>query len=133
MGSLSQRVMAGTGGQGLCDSHLGVSHWGLTGRVSVSCRGGIGPIFCSRLVVDCRLVEGLLGKGSYRHKGVGLILLIHLERLRLKEVQTTLISVTVQTCNSKFHFIKVSRGSWSKVCCCAFSIRKKYKFNIQSM
>lgn len=87
MGSLFQRVMGGTGGQGLYDSHLGVSHWGLAGRVSVSRRGGTGPIFCRRLVVDRGLVKGLLGKGSYRHEGVGLILLIHLERLRLKEAQ----------------------------------------------
>lgn len=83
--SVSQWVMGRTGGQGCHDSHLRVGHWGLGGRVSVSGGGGVGPIFWWRLAIDGRLVEGLLGQGSHRHQGIGLVLLIHLERFGLRK------------------------------------------------
>lgn len=86
MGSVFWRVTDGIGGRGFYDLHLGVSHRGLAGRVSVSRRGGVGPIFWWRLAVGGRLVGGLLGQGSHGHQGVGLILLIHLERFSLRKV-----------------------------------------------
>lgn len=88
--------MDGIGGQGFYDSHLSVSHWGLAGRVSVGCRGGVGPIFWWRLAVDGRLVEGLLGQGSHGHQGIGLILLIHLERFGLRKVHRQHIPMLIQ-------------------------------------
>lgn len=67
------------------DSHLCVSHRGLGGRVSISGGGGVGPVFWWRLSINSGLVNRFLGQGGHRHQGVGLVLLIHLERLSLKE------------------------------------------------
>lgn len=77
----------GRGGHGCPDSHLRVSHGGLGGGVSVSGGGRVGPIFRWRLAIDSGLVEGLLGQGSHRHQGIGLVLLIHLERFGLRNKQ----------------------------------------------
>lgn len=97
MGSVSWWVVGVVGGQGLgvfllffpiylfCDSHLGVSHRGLASRVSVSCRGGAGPIFWQGLAISDGLIDWLLGQGSHRHQGVGLVLLVHLVGFRLRE------------------------------------------------
>lgn len=85
MSYVSRWVMGGTGGRGCHDSHLCVSHWGLGGRVSISGGGGVGPVFWWRLSINSGLVNGFLGQGGHRHQGVGLVLLIHLERLGLKE------------------------------------------------
>lgn len=85
LGSVSQWVMGWTGGLGCHDSHLCVSHWGLAGRVSISGGGRVGPIFCWGFAVDSWLVDGLLGQGSHRHQGIGLVLLVYLERFSLRK------------------------------------------------
>jgi hypothetical protein len=61
-------------------SHLSVSHGGLGGGVPVS-GGRVGPVLWWGLPIS-RLVEGLLGQRGHRHQGVGLVLFVHLERLR---------------------------------------------------
>ena len=67
-------------------SHLSVSHRGL--GVSVSGGGRVGPIFWWRVSIGGGLVEGLLRQGGHRHQGISLVLLIHLERLGLRKVQS---------------------------------------------
>lgn len=97
VGSVSWWVVCVVGGQGLgspspiylfYDSHLGVGHRGLASRVSVSCRGGAGPVFWRGLAVSGGLIDWLLGQGSHWHQGVGLVLLVHLVGFGLREAQT---------------------------------------------
>lgn len=88
VGSESQWVMSKTGGQGCCDSHLGVGHRGLGGGVSVSGRGRVVPVLWWRLSVDGGFVQRLLGQGGHRHQGVSLVLFIHLESVGLRKENT---------------------------------------------
>lgn len=80
------------GGRGCCDSHLRVSHWGLSGGVSISGGGLVGPIFWRGLSINGGLVNWLLWQGGNRHQGIGLIFFVHLERLGLRRTQSQNLS-----------------------------------------